>query len=71
MASFLDYDRQFYNKQIINILKNVVEAYPQLRWHQILQDCGIEEIQDLFYEESSKTYNKLRDSKIVKELNIF
>ena len=71
MASFLDYDRQFYNKQIINILKNVVEAYPQLRWHQILQDCGIEEIQDLFYEESSKTYNKLKDSKIVKELNIF
>ena len=71
MASFLDYDRQFYNKQIISILKNVVEAYPQLRWHQILQDCGIEEIQDLFYEESSKTYNKLKDSKIVKELNIF
>ena len=71
MASFLEYNRQFYNKQIINILKNVVEAYPQLRWHQILQDCGIEEIQDLFYEESSKTYNKLRDSKIVKELNIF
>lgn len=31
----------------------------------------IEEIQDLFYEESSKTYSKLRDSKIVKELNIF
>lgn len=71
MASFLDYDRQFYNKQIISILKNIVEAYPQLRWHQILQDCGIEEIQDLFYEESSKTYSKLRDSKIVKELNIF
>ena len=71
MASFLEYNRQFYNKQIINILKDIVEVHPQLRWHQILQDCGIEEIQDLFYEESSKTYNKLRDSKIVKELNIF
>ena len=71
MASFLEYNRWFYNKQIINILKDIVEAYPQLRWHQILQDCGIEEIQDLFYEESSKTYSKLRGSKIVKELNIF
>lgn len=71
MASFLEYNRQFYNKQIINILKDIVEAHPQLRWHQILQNCGIEEIQDLFYEESSKTYSKLRDSKIVKELNIF
>ena len=71
MASFLEYNRQFYNKQIINILKDIVEAHSQLRWHQILQDCGIEEIQDLFYEESSKTYSKLRDSKIVKELNIF
>lgn len=71
MASFLEYNRQFYNKQIINILKDIVEAHPQLRWHQILQDCDIEEIQDLFYEESSKTYSKLRDSKIVKELNIF
>lgn len=60
MASFLEYNRQFYNKQIINILKDIVEAHPQLRWHQILQNCGIEEIQDLFYEESSKTYNKLR-----------
>lgn len=60
MASFLEYNRWFYNKQIINILKDIVEAYPQLRWHQILQDCGIEEIQDLFYEESSKTYSKLR-----------
>ena len=71
MASFLEYNRWFYNKQIINILKDIVETHPQLRWHQILQDCGIEEIQDLFYEESSKTYNKLKDSKIVKELNIF
>lgn len=71
MASFLEYNRQFYNKQIINILKDIVEAHPQLRWHQILQDCGIEENSDLFYEESSKTYSKLRDSKIVKELNIF
>lgn len=71
MASFLEYNRQFYNKQIINILKDIVEAHSQLRRHQILQDCGIEEIQDLFYEESSKTYSKLRDSKIVKELNIF
>lgn len=71
MASFLEYNRQFYNKQIINILKDIAEAHPQLRWHQILQNCGIEEIQDLFYEESSKTYNKLRGSKIVKELNIF
>ena len=71
MASFLEYNRWFYNKQIINILKDIVEAHPQLRWHQILQDCGIEEIQDLFYEESSKTYNKSKVSKIVKELNIF
>ena len=58
MASFLEYNRQFYNKQIINILKDIVEAHPQLRWHQILQTCGIEEIQDLFYEESSKSYSK-------------
>ena len=71
MASFLEYNRQFYNKQIINILKDIVEAHPQLRWHQILQDCGIEENSDLFYEESCTTYNKLKRSEFVKKLNIF
>lgn len=71
MASFLDYNREFYNTQIIHILKQLIDRYPQLRFHQLLQNCGIEEITDLFYEESSETYKKLINSKIVKELNIF
>lgn len=71
MASFLDYNREFYNTQIIHILKQLIDKYPQLRFHQLLQICDIEEIKDLFYEESSETYRKLIASKIVKELNTF
>ena len=71
MASFLDYNRLFYNKQIITILEKIIEKCPQLRWHQILQNCGIEENSDLFYEESCTTYNKLKRSEFVKKLNIF
>lgn len=40
MASFLDYNRLFYNKQIITILEKIAEKCPQLRWHQILQNCA-------------------------------
>jgi len=50
--------RQEYNYKCLDILKEMVENYPDMRFMQILSNVGIDEID--FYEESVDTFNKIR-----------
>ena len=50
--------RQEYNYKCLDILKEMVENYPDWRFMQILSNIGIDEID--FYEESVDTFNKIR-----------
>ena len=51
--------RQEYNYKCLDILKEMVEKYPDWRFMQILSNTGIDEIN--FYEESVDTFNKIRE----------
>ena len=52
--------RQEANRTILNLLSEAIEKNPGLRFHQILQNLGIEVPHtDQFYEESSKTLDDL------------
>ena len=52
--------RQEANRTILNLLTEAVEKNPDLRFHQLLQDLGVEiPHTDQFYEESSKTLENL------------
>ncbi len=52
--------RQEANRTILNLLSEAVEKNPDLRFHQLLQDLGVEVPNtDQFYEESSKTLENL------------
>ena len=70
MAAFLDdmNKRQKYNKEILEALQEIVEAVPNWRFQQIIQNIGISDGTDKFYEESNKTYLKLLDNKIYQHL---
>lgn len=50
--------RQEYNYKCLDILREMVENYPDWRFMQILSNTGIDEIN--FYEESVDTFNKIR-----------
>lgn len=50
--------RQEYNYKCLDILREMVENYPDWRFMQILSNTGIDEIN--FYEESIDTFNKIR-----------
>ena len=50
--------RQEYNYKCLDVLKEMVENYPDWRFMQILSNTGIDEID--FYEESLDTFNKIR-----------
>ena len=50
--------RQEYNYKCLDILKEMVENYPDWRFMQILSNIGIDEID--FYEESVDTFNKIK-----------
>lgn len=53
-------DRLSANRAIVAILAVEVERHPELRFHQLLANVGIEEVgKDKFYEESSKTLEGL------------
>ena len=53
-------DRLIANRAILAILAVEVERHPELRFHQLLADVGIEETgKDKFYEESEKTLEEL------------
>ena len=70
MAAFLDgmNKRQKYNKEILEALQEIVEAVPNWRFQQIIQNIGISDETDKFYEESNETYLKLLDNKIYQHL---
>ena len=50
--------RQEYNYKCLDVLKEMVENYPDWRFMQILSNTGIDEID--FYEESVDTFNKIK-----------
>lgn len=53
-------NRLIANRAILAILAVEVERHPELRFHQLLADVGIEEVgKDKFYEESEKTLEEL------------
>ena len=52
--------RQEENRAILKLLSEAIEKNPDLRFHQILQNLGIEiPHTDQFYEESSKTLGNM------------
>lgn len=49
-----------YNRKILDKLSETVEKFPDMRFHQILVNSGVEKIgEDKFYEESEKTWEKM------------
>lgn len=53
-------DRLANNRLIVSLLSEAVEKNPDLRFHQILQNFGVEvPNSDQFYEESSTTLSNL------------
>ena len=53
--------RQEYNYKCLDILRKMVENYPDWRFMQILSNTGIDEIN--FYEESVDTYERIKNIK--------
>ena len=53
--------RQEYNYKCLDILKEMIENYPDWRFMQILSNTGIDEIN--FYEESVDTYERIKNIK--------
>ena len=48
--------RQEANRQIVETIKDMVELYPDMRFHQLLQNMGVEQpVIDQWYEESDET----------------
>lgn len=52
--------RQEANKELVKLISEMVEKYPDWRFHQILMNCGIEISTSQFYEESEKTLKKFK-----------
>ena len=56
-------NRQENNKKIIKYIEKYVEKFPELRFNQILWNCGLcvhdSSGVDLYYEESSKTLKRI------------
>lgn len=59
-------NRQEANRQILELVSRAVEAFPDWRFHQILQNLGVEQPAiDQWYEESEDTLcNVKKGSKI-------
>ena len=62
-------NRQEYNIKILEMLKQAIYSYPDLRFFQLLANIGIVEydsntnaIKDKFYEESGDTLKKVINS---------
>ena len=48
--------RQEANRQIVDTIQDMVELYPDMRFHQLLQNMGVEQpVIDQWYEESDET----------------
>ena len=53
--------RQEANRKIVELVAKAVEEFPDWRFHQILQNMGIEEPHDdQWYEESSETLSSIK-----------
>ena len=52
-------DRHASNVAIVKRLRKVIDMYPELRFIQLLYATGILDGHDLFYEESTKTLEKM------------
>lgn len=61
--------RQEYNNKILKALQEVINAFPDWRFQQILQNIDIVDGSDQFFEESKTTYNNLKNSKIYKNIS--
>lgn len=57
-------DRQRYNMQLLDVIKEYVEKCPDWRFQQILQNIGVSmrDQGDLFYEESYETAGRVRET---------
>ena len=50
------------NRLIVNLIKETVEAYPDWRFHQILQNLEVEKPGiDRWYEESTETLRNIKN----------
>ena len=50
------------NRLIVNLIKETVEAYPDWRFHQILQNLEVEKPGiDQWYEESTETLRNIKN----------
>jgi hypothetical protein len=60
--------RQESNRVLVQLISDMVESQPDLRFHQILHSIGVEKqldigvTQDLFYEESVKTLERVSET---------
>lgn len=61
--------RQEYNNKILKALQEIVNAFPDWRFQQILQNIDIVDGSDQFFEESKTTYNNLKNSEIYKNIS--
>lgn len=60
-------ERQESNRVLVQLISNVIEAHPELRFHQILHaldvvvpvEPGVLLMKDLFHEESVKTLDRV------------
>lgn len=66
-------DRYSANLQILQLLSELVEAYPDWRFQQILQNADISTCdgKDLFYEESVDTLNTMKKNPIIRASDQF
>ena len=53
-------NRQKYNKEILEILSEFIEEHPEMRFIQALWALDIVSLEDRFYEEPSKTLDKVK-----------
>lgn len=50
------------NVVILNMLTDMVQKYPDWRFNQLLQNCGVTiSGEDLFYEESATTLERMNE----------
>lgn len=55
--------RKIANQQIVRKIQEIIEKYPGLRFHQILQNIGISiPNTDQFYEESEVTLKRISEN---------
>jgi hypothetical protein len=54
-------NRQKNNLEVLDFISKIMVKYPELRFTQLLLNCGIDPNRD-FYEEPDKTLQKLKET---------